>query len=112
VQQGSTWKANFTAHTKNYAKYLNLWRAVYTKAITTGVDGVAGASQNSFSTQTGTWSVAGLPKGTYRVYMQFSTSDANGPSAYVDIDVNNVAFDKQVGTLNTYFTNIRITYVP
>jgi hypothetical protein len=112
IQQGNTWIANITAHAKSYAKYVNLWRSVYTKTITTGVDGVAGASQNAFSAQTGSWNVTGKAFGTYRLYMQFATENANGKSAFVDFSLRSTGIDTTIATLSPYFTKVRIVHVP
>jgi hypothetical protein len=92
-------------------RYLLNWNAASGKA--TDVDTVTGASLSSHATRKLSWSLAGVPNGTYKIKMELtednatSTAQCNEGSFTVN---HNGTSSTQSGLSNGGFTNVSIVY--
>jgi hypothetical protein len=119
IQNSSTSNASTTfiktkiKYGNNYLQYLNAWKTASTSNVT---DATTGATKTTASeTLTFTWngtnsSSALVPDGTYYVWMQSSSADANGATSYIAFTKGPTAFHQTGGSGN--FTNIVLDWTP
>lgn len=97
----------------SYLQYLNAWKSA---SISNTADATTGATKNATSeTITFSWNgtnVSGIlvPDGTYYIWMQATSSDANGASTYLSFTKGAVADHQTGGTGN--FTNMVLDWTP
>lgn len=104
------WVVNLVAHGKERARYLRQWRSAYTKSITIGVDGVAGATQSRFLSCSGAWAPPLGTAGQYTLHLEFTTRDGQGPYETLDFELDGSAFDTTATF--PFFQNVHLAFTP
>ena len=113
-------QTNFVKTLKRQAatriRYLNKWGTISQSNV---VDGITGATLTSHQTHTVSWNVRNVagnivPDGTYRFFIEFTESNAQGPWTSTNI----ISFYKGTSGITSYppnqvnFTNMMVTYAP
>ncbi len=98
----------------SYLQYLNVWK---TKSNSNVVDATTGATRSTHGIKSFTWNgtdVSGnvVPDGTYKVWLQMTESNANGPTYSCTFVKGTTPIVNQTYTNSGGYTNITLSWTP
>ncbi|HBX49765.1 MAG: hypothetical protein A2275_00025 [Bacteroidetes bacterium RIFOXYA12_FULL_35_11] len=98
----------------SYLQYLNVWK---TKSNSNVVDAITGATKTSHGTRTFIWNgtdVSGnvVSDGTYKVWLQMTESNANGPTYSCSFIKSTTPITNQTYSNSGAYTNLTLSWTP